>query len=224
MAAIKSIILFDRYSVPVAMNRAVVDTDIQLHEYHEADGRRVCRKTLCSGCGAELTAENIVKGYEADGDRAVLLGKEELRTLKDDAENRIDILYSTSPDQVSPVYFNTSYIAVPDAGGETVFELLRLTLSEDRIVLIGRAVTSGMDSYVAVSPAEDGLIISKLYLDSELLHPKKPYKKPPVTLGDLIPVKRLLGDMYDAFDMSACENDYQKRLRELIAAKTGETT
>lgn len=219
--AIKSVIIIGGFSVPVAMSRAAADTDIQLHEYHGADGCRTCRKTLCSGCGAELTAEDIVKGYEYDG-RFLPLSKDELKKLKDNAENRIDIHYTTSSEQLPPVYTGTSYIALPQAGGEKDFELLRLALSEERLVLIGRAVTGGTDSCVSVSPREDGLVVSKLYLEDELFRPKKPYVKPPVTPVALAPVKDLLRGMFGAFDVSGYENAYQKRLRALITAKIGD--
>lgn len=218
---IKSVILIGGFSVPVALSRAAVDTDIQLHEYHGEDGCRTCRKTLCSGCGAELTAEDIVKGYEYDG-RFLPLLKDDLKKLKDGAENRIDILYSTSPEQLPPVFIGTSYIALPQAGCEKDFELLRLALSEERLVLIGRSITGGTDSYVSVSPSENGLVVSKLYLEDELFRPKKPYAKPPVTPDALAPVRDLLRGMFGAFDVSGYENEYQKRLRALIAAKIGE--
>jgi DNA end-binding protein Ku len=219
MPAIKTAILFGRYSVPVSLSRATVDTDLQLHEYHSKDMSRTGRRTVCSGCGAELTAEDIVKGFEYGEQRVVLLTKDDIRGLKTDSENCIDILFSVSPDQIPPLYLSASYLASPGSGGEKDFEALRLALLEEKKILVGRSISGGLDSYAAVIPQEDGLLVSKLYLENEISRPGKPYKKPAVPQSELVPLKNLLGEIYSPFDLSAYENGYQNKLRDLIASK-----
>jgi DNA end-binding protein Ku len=218
----KTVILFDQYTIPVSMNRATVDTDIVLHEYHNDDRSRTCRKTLCAGCGRELAGEDIVKGYEYDERGLVLLRKEELKQIKTDSDNYILILYSTSLSQISPVYFSSSYVAVPEQGSEKTFELLRLSLLEMHKILIGKVQQGGVDSLAAVLPSFDGLLILKLYLENEISKTIKPYKKPPVMQSELDAVKSILQDMSSDFDLSVYENEYQSNLRSLIAAKIAE--
>ncbi len=219
MPNIKTVILFDQYSVSISMTKATIDTDLQLHEYHLEDWSRTCRKTLCAGCGKELTAEDIVKGFEYEDNCLVLLKKEDFKQIKAGTENHIHILYSTSLEQVLPVYFSNAYFASPEAGSEKIFEIIRLSLVEEQKILIGKALLSGFDSLVALIPTEEGLVISKLYLENEITKAKKPYKKQPVSLGERDPVKSLLQEMYSPFDVSVYENAYQNNLRKLIFSK-----
>lgn len=222
MAAIKTVILLGQYSIPISMRKATVETDIQLHEYHAKDRGRTCRKTLCAGCGKELSAGDIVKGFEYDAHCLVLLEKDELRQLRSDAENAIDILYSTSPELIPPYYYSQSYFAQPEPGGEKVFELIRSSLSEEQRILVGKAVTGGFDSCVAVGAAEDGLIVTRLYLDNEICRADKTHPRPPVSRGEREDVRELLNAIHSPFDLSAFSNDYQSNLRRLITSKTAE--
>ena len=219
MAGIKTVLLFDRYSVPVSMQRATVDTDVQLHEYHGEDRSRTSRKTVCSGCGRELSGDDIVKGYAYGDSSLVLLTRDDLKSLKTDSENYLLALYTTALSQISPVYFNASYIAVPQQGAEKPFELLRLSLYETQRILICKTVQGGVDALAAVLPAADGLLVIKLHPDNALVSSTKPYKKPPTMPGELDTVKSALRDMTADFDLSVYENEYQDRLRGLLSAK-----
>ena len=184
-----------------------------------ADMSRTCRKTFCAGCGRELGGDDIVKGYEADEGPPVLLTKDDFKQIRTDSENYIMILYSTALSQISPVYFSTSYMVLPGGGSENIFELLRQSLTETQKILVGRAVQGGIDALAAILPAYDGLLMIRLFLESELNRSVRSYARPPVLRSALDEVKSRLLDMTADFDLSVYENEYQSNLRSLIAAK-----
>jgi DNA end-binding protein Ku len=219
MPAIKTTILFDRFSIPVSMYKATVDTDLPLHEYHIGDMRRVSRKAICSGCGIDLTAEDVSKGFETDGDVPVLLTKAEIRQLKLESDNTVTVLYSTSPEMISPVYIDASYMAAPVPGNEGIFEAFRTALTVMKKAAIGKAILGGYDSPAAILPAEERLLIVKLRFENDIAHFDKAPERQPAPKLEKEELAHLLLDMDAPFDLSSFENDYQNNLRRLITTK-----
>ncbi|HCM11670.1 MAG TPA: Ku protein, partial [Lachnospiraceae bacterium] len=79
-------------------------------------------------CGKEITAGDIVKGFEYDKDKYVVITEEEIEKIKTEKEKSIQILHFAQLNQISPVYYDKTYQAAPEAGGEKAFELLRSAL------------------------------------------------------------------------------------------------
>lgn len=219
MISRKSVITFGMVAIPIAMYMATRDNDIHFNQLHAEDKSRIRYKKTCAHCGKEITAKEIVKGYEYDKDKYVVVTDEEIEKIKTEKEKSIQILHFAQLNQISPVYYDKTYQAAPEAGGEKAFELLRLALMEEQKIAIGKTVMGAKDTLMAIIPREDGILISTMFFADEIKEIQKQYTKPQVAEEELKMAKLLINSMDTPFDPSKYKDEYQVKLRELIEAK-----
>ena len=121
--------------------------------------------------------------------------------------------------QISPVYYEKTYQAVPEPGGEKAFELLRSALMAEQKIAIGKTVMGTKDTLMAIIPREEGILISTMFFADEVKEIQKQYTKPEVSKQELDMAKLLINSMDTPFDPSKYKDEYQVKLRELIEAK-----
>jgi transcriptional regulator NrdR family protein len=105
----KSVITFGMVAIPIAMYTATRDNDIHFNQLHAEDKSRIRYKKTCAHCGKEITAKEIVKGYEYDKDKYVVVTDEEIEKIKTEKEKSIQILHFAQLNQISPVYYDKTY-------------------------------------------------------------------------------------------------------------------
>ncbi|WP_312369521.1 non-homologous end joining protein Ku, partial [Lachnoclostridium sp.] len=121
--------------------------------------------------------------------------------------------------QISPVYYEKTYQAVPEAGGEKAFELLRSALMAEQKIAIGKTVMGTKDTLMAIIPREDGILISTMFYGDDIKALQKQYTKPDVNEQEFNMAKLLINSMDTPFDPSKYKDEYQERLRGLIETK-----
>ncbi len=219
MISKKSVITFGMVAIPIAMFTATQDNDIHFNQLHKDDNSRIRYKKTCSHCGKEIKAEDIVKGYEYDDDKYVVVTDEEIEKIKTEKEKSIQILHFARLNQISPVYYDKTYQAAPEAGGEKAFELLRSALMAEQKIAIGKTVMGTKDTLMAIIPREDGILISTMFYADEVKALQRQYNKPEISEQELSMAKLLINSMDTPFDPAMYKDEYQARLRQLIEAK-----
>lgn len=215
----RSVISFGLVAIPVSMYTATQDNDIHFNQLHKEDQSRVRYKKTCGHCGKELTSDDIIKGYEYDKDRYVVITNEEIEKIKTEKEKSIQILHFAELDQISPVYYDKTYQAIPEAGGEKAFELLRVALMREKKIAIGKTVMGTKDRLMAIIPREDGILISTMFYQDDIKELQKPYDTPEVNEQELKMAQVLINSMDTPFDPSQYKDEYQSKLKELIESK-----
>ncbi len=215
----KSVISFGLVAIPVAMYTSVQDSDIHFNQLHNEDQSRVRYKKTCAHCGKELKGEDIVKGFEYDKDRYVIVTDEEIERIKTEKEKSIQILHFAQLNQISPVYYDKTYQAIPEPGGEKAFELLRAALMAEQKVAIGRTVLGTKDTLMAIIPREDGVLISTMFYEDDIRQLQKSYNKPEIAEQELTMAKMLINSMDSPFQPEKYRDEYQVKLRKLVEDK-----
>jgi len=206
-------------AIPVAMYTATQDNDIHFNQLHKEDNSRIRYKKTCAHCGKELKPEDIVRGYEYDDDKYVVITDEEIENIKTEKEKSIQILHFAQLNQISPVYYNKTYQAIPEPGGEKAFELLRSALMAEQKIAIGKAVIGTKDTLMAIIPREDGIIIATMFYADEIKELQKTYTKPKVSEQESKMARLLINSMDTPFDPAMYKDEYQEKLRMLIESK-----
>lgn len=219
MISRKSVITFGMVAIPIAMYTTTQDNDIHFNQLHKEDNSRVRYKKTCAHCGKEITAKDIVKGFEYDEDKYVVVTDDEIEKIKTEKEKSIQILHFAQLNQISPVYYDKTYQAAPEAGGEKAFELLRSSLMAEQKIAIGKTVMGTNDTLMAIIPREDGILISTMFYADDIKGLQKQYTKPEVSEQELNMAKTLINSMDTPFDPEKYKDEYQTRLRELIETK-----
>ncbi|MPM47907.1 Non-homologous end joining protein Ku [bioreactor metagenome] len=219
MIARKSVITFGMVAIPIALYTATGDNDIHFNQLHKEDSGRIRYKKTCAHCGKELDAKDIVKGFEYDEDKYVVITDEEIEKIKTEKEKSIQILHFAQLNQISPVYYDKTYQAAPEVGGEKAFELLRSALMAEQKIAIGKTVMGTKDTLMAIIPREEGILISTMFYADDIKELQKQYTKPEISEQELNMAKILINSMDTPFDPSKYKDEYQERLKSLVETK-----
>lgn len=218
-AAHKTVISFGLVAIPVALYTAVADNDIHFNQLHKEDNERIRYKKTCGHCGKEIAPGDIVKGYEYEKGRYVIITDEEIEKIKTEKEKSVQILHFARLKEISPVYYDRSYQLMPEPGGEKAFELLRAALMDEQKIAIGRTVIGTRDTLMAIVPREEGMLVFTMFYEDDIKELAKPYPKPQVSEDELKLAKTLINSMDTPFNPANYRDEYQAKLRELIEAK-----
>lgn len=215
----RTVISFGLVAIPISMYTAVRDNDIHFNQLHKEDHERIRYKKTCAHCGKEIKSEDIVKGFEYDKDKYVIITEEEIEKIKTEKEKSIQILHFAQLNQISPVYYDRTYQVFPEPGGEKAFELLRSALINEQKIAIGKTVIGTSDTLMAIIPREDGMLISTMFYEDEIKELPKSYNKPQVAQQELSMAKTLINTMDTPFNPSEYSDEYQQKLKKLIEDK-----
>ena len=197
---------------------------ISFHQIHEPSGKRVRYQKIVPGIGAVDTDE-IVKGYEVEKGKYVLLSESELDDIKLDAKKTIDLVQFVDQDDIPPIYFDRPYFVGPDEDndeGNEAYVVLREALSKTGKIGLGQMIVRGKGQVVALKPCGEGLLMESLrYADeirkADAFFAQVPDIDPEKELVDL--AEELIGRKSAKFDPSAFTDGYTAAVRELIDAR-----
>ena len=215
----RTVISFGLVAIPISMYTAVQDNDIHFNQLHKEDNARIRYKKVCGHCNKEVKQEDIIKGFEYDKDHFVTVTEEEIEKIKTEKEKSIQILHFANLNQISPIYYNKTYHALPDTGGDKAFELLRLALMEQEKIAIGKMVMGSNETLLAIIPREDGILIQTMNYEEEIKEIPKSYTKQDISEQELTMAKTLINSMDTPFDPQVYHDEYQLKLKKLLEDK-----
>ena len=215
----KGAISFGLVHIPISLYTATQDNDISFNQLHKDDHSRVRYKKVCGHCGKEVTTKDIIKGFEYENDQYVIMTDDDFEKIKTEKDKTIQILHFANLNQISPIYYDKTYHAVPEMGGEKAFELLRSAMMSEQKIAIGKTVMGTQETLLAIIPREDGILIEKMFYQDEIKDLPKTYTKTEVNEAEFNMAKTLIASMDKPFDPALYKDEYQDRLKEVIGQK-----
>lgn len=215
----KGAISFGLVYIPVALYTATQDNDISFNQLHREDNQRIRYKKVCGHCGKEVSSKDIVKGFEYDKDRYVVMTDEDFEKIKTEKDRSIQILHFTDISTIAPIYYDKTYHAAPDVGGDKAFELLRTAMLQENKIAIAKTVMGNKETLLAILPTTDGILIETMFYQDEIKELAKVPSKPPISDAELSMAKMLIDSMDKPFDPALYHDEYQERLRNVIEQK-----
>jgi DNA end-binding protein Ku len=213
-------------NVPVKVYPMTRDLSVHFHLLHRKDGQPLKYERVCTRDGMVVPWEETVKGYEVRRNEFIVLEKEELRAALPESDSRIRIDRFVHYLSLDPVYFDNSFILVPD-GTPEAYSLLHTVCQELGEAGIGR-FTMRTKEYPGVIHAYRGaLILTTLRYAGEVLDPLsfeelKALSTPAGKQLDL--AKRIITDLTGDLDITEYHDTYRERVLALIEKKrAGET-
>jgi DNA end-binding protein Ku len=212
-------------SIPVEVIPATRSSSrISFNQIHAPSGKRIRYEKVVPGLGP-IEAEDIVKGYEVEKGKYVLLTDEEIGGVKLEAKKSIDLVQFVDEAAIDPAFFEAPFFVLPkedDEDAEEAYVVLREALKKTGKVALGQIVVRGQGSIVAVKPHGKGLMMETLRYADEVRKGDDvfggiPAKKADAELIDLAEdlIKKKSGD----FQPEKFKDTYTVALRELIEAK-----
>ena len=217
----KGAISFGLVSIPVRVFPATEEKSLRFNQLHDADGGRIKMKRTCSSCGEEVAFENIVKGYETEKDRYVLLTDEDFDAIPVESSRAIDIVQFVDLDEIDPIFFKKSYYLVPDETGVKAYGLLRQALSEDGKVGIAKVSFRDKEHLAALRFRDKAFVLETMYWPDEIRLPEfeELDKKTTIRPQEVQMARSLIDNLTEGWDPSAFRDDYREALMRIVSAK-----
>jgi DNA end-binding protein Ku len=222
MAAIwKGSLTFGLVNIPVELKTAVRADHISFRLLHKDDLSPVKYERVCQADGETVPWNEIVKGYEYDKGKFVVLTDEDFKAAALEHSKTIDILDFVKEDEIDPRYFETPYYLVPAKGGEKPYALLREAIRRTGSVGIGKIIIRQSQHLAGVKVVGDALVLEIMRFSNELLDAKEfnfPDREA-VRPQELQMAEQLVANLAEPFDPSRYTDDYRANLMKVIKAK-----
>lgn len=205
--------------IPVGLYKTTVDNDIHFNQLEKESKARIKYKKYCSHCGKEVKAEDIIRGYEYEKDKYVVMTDDELERIKTKKDKTIHILQFAKMSEVNMIYYEQDYYAIPETGAEKAFELLRQSLLLEKKVAIAKTVMGTNEKLLVLYPLKDGMIVKTLFYNDEIVAVPKQVPKMKLSEQELEMARMLIQNMTQPFDAESYRDEYQARLRDAIMKK-----
>ena len=121
MAKIKSAIQFGLVYIPVTLHSCTKNADIGFNLLYKKTGQRIKYKKTCENCPAKISPQDIVKGYQYERDKYVILTPEELLKLKTKRDESIEILQFSALEEIDPILYEDSFYVEPSGAKNAYF-------------------------------------------------------------------------------------------------------
>lgn len=216
---IRSAISFGLVYIPVELYTATQDNDIHFNQLVKDNNERVRYKKTCKSCKKELNSSDIVKGFQYEKDKYVVITDEDFNKIKTEKDRSIRILQFTDLSQIPAVYYNKAYQANSQKGGEKAFELLRQAMLRQNKVAVGKTVLGNSETMLALIPTPNGMLLQTLFYYDEVKQPTNVAAPPQVDKQELDMAEQLVTSMDKPFEPKQYHDEYQQRLQQLIESK-----
>lgn len=205
--------------IPICMYKTTTDNDIHFNQLDKESKARIRYKKYCSHCNKEVTSTDIIKGYEYEKDKYVIMTEEEMEKIKNTRDKTIHIIQFAKLSEIDQLYYEKNYYGIPDTGAEKAFELLRQSLLAQKKVAIAKTVIGTRENLIVLYPTKDGMIVKTLFYNDEIVETPKQIPKMKLDENELNMAKMLIDNMTKPFDANNFKDEYQLRLREAIMKK-----
>ena len=216
----KGALTFGLVNVPVKVYSATEDHDVPLHQVHNKDGGRIRYQRICEIDGEVVPFADIDKAYD-DGERTVVLTKEDIDSLPAEKSREIDVVEFVPSEQVDLLTLDRAYYLEPDSASPKAYVLLRKTLEQTDRTAIVRFSLRQKTRLAALRVRGDVLVLQTLLWADEVREAAFPALDEPVRISakELELSASLVESFAADFDPTEFSDEYQDELRTLIEAK-----
>ena len=217
----KGAISFGLVNIPIALYPATRTEELKFRLLRTKDLSPVNYKRVAEADGKEVPWDQIVKGYEYEKGKFVVLKDEDFQRVDIEATQTVDIIHFVKLDEVNPVFFRKPYYMEPQKGGDKAYVLLREALRASGRIAIAKVVIKTRQHLAAVKPQEKGLMLELMHFTTELLDVDE-FKLPEtkdVGKKELQMARALIDSMSSAWKPENYADDYRKALEKVIGEK-----
>jgi DNA end-binding protein Ku len=217
----KGAISFGLVTIPVAVYPATEEKTLRFNQLHDEDGGRIRYKRVCEKDGEEVPFEHIVKGFEIEKDRYVILTDEDFDAVPVESSRAIDIQQFVDLDEIDPVMFKKSYYLIPDETGAKAYALLREAMSEDGRVGIAKVSFRDKEHLAALRFKDDAFVLETMYWPDEIREADfgGADVRAKVRGQELEMARQLIESLTADWNPEEFSDDYREQLQKIVEAK-----
>jgi len=217
----KGSISFGLVNIPIALYPATRKEDLRFRLLRAKDLSPVNYKRVAEKDGKEVPWEQIVKGYEYEKGKYVVLKDEDFQRVDLEATQTVDIQDFVEQEEIDPVFFYKPYYLEPQKGGDKAYVLLRETLGKTGKVGIAKVVIKTRQYLAGVKAENSVLVLELMHFAEELADPDKLHVPKKIEPGkrEVDMATALVNSMSSKWDPKKYRDDYRDALMEVIEEK-----
>ena len=195
---------------------------LSFNQLHAECQTRIQQKRWCPHCEREVPNTELVKGYEFEKGRYVVVSEEDIQKVRVESTRVIDLVQFTDDTSIDPIYVDRAYYLAPDGTmGADAFAVMREGMAGK--AGIGKVALYGREYLVAVKPQKKGLVMYTLHHDAEIRAIDQidelnsvPSKVKP---EEMKLAKQVIATFEGELNLKDYRDEYKEGLRAIIDAK-----
>jgi DNA end-binding protein Ku len=217
----KGSISFGLVNIPIALYPATRKEELTFRLLRRTDLSPVNYKRVAEKDGKEVPWDDIVKGYEYEKGKYVVLKDEDFQRVDLEATQTVDIQDFVHQEEIDPMFFYKPYYLEPQKGGDKAYALLREALKDANKVGIAKVVIKTRQYLAGVKPEDGALMLELMHFADELADPGKLHLPTKVEVGkrEMTMAKSLVDSMSSKWQPEKYKDDYREALMEVIEEK-----
>jgi DNA end-binding protein Ku len=217
----KGSISFGLVNIPIALYPATRREELKFRLLRKSDLSPVNYKRVAEKDGKEVPWDQIVKGYEYEKGRYVVLKDEDFERVDLEATQTVDIQDFVDQEEIDPMFFYKPYYLEPQKGGDKAYALLRDALKDSNKVGIAKVVIKTRQYLAGVKPEDGALVLELMHFADELADPQKLHVPKRLEIGkrEMTMAKSLIDSMSSKWEPQKYKDDYREALIEVIEEK-----
>lgn len=216
----KGHLTFGLVSFPVRLFTAARSESISFNQLHKEDNSRIKQVIYCQAEDKPIPRSEIVKGYEYEKGKYVVIEDEEIRKVAPKTAKVMEIQEFVKADDVDPVFMESSYYLAPDEGGEKPYALLFEALRQTKFFGIAKIAMHNREHVVILRPGDKGMVLHTMYYADEVRRSEE-FRTDASNLKDkeLALAKMLVESLAGEFEPEKYHDTYRDNLKAMIDAK-----
>jgi DNA end-binding protein Ku len=217
----KGSISFGLVNIPIALYPATRKEELTFRLLRGSDLSPVNYKRVAEKDGKEVPWEQIVKGYEYEKGKYVVLKDEDFQRVDLEATQTVDIQDFVDLEEIDPIFFYKPYYLEPQKGGDKAYVLLRNSLQKSKKVGIAKVVIKTRQYLAGVKPEDGALVLELMHFADELADASKLHipKKVEVGRREMKMATQLIDSMSSKWNPEKYHDEYREALMEVIEKK-----
>jgi len=217
----KGSISFGLVNIPIALYPATRREELKFRLLRKSDLSPVNYKRVAEKDGKEVSWDEIVKGYEYEKGKYVVLKDEDFERVDLEATQTVDIQDFVDQEEIDPMFFYKPYYLEPQKGGDKAYALLRDALKNSKKVGIAKVVIKTRQYLAGVKPEDGALVLELMHFADELADTEKLHLPKKVEVGkrEMTMAKSLIDSMASKWNPEKYHDDYREALMEVIEEK-----
>lgn len=216
----KGYLTFGLLSLPVKLYSAARSDTVSFNQLHKDDHSRVKQVLYCQVEDKPIQRSEIVKGYEYEKDRYVVIDEEDIKKVAPKTAKTMEVLEFVKSAEVDPIYFESSYYLAPDEAGEKPYALLFEALHKSGCVGVAKIAMHNREHIVILRPGAHGILLHTMYYKNEIRQVEEfRTDRSVVKDKELELAMTLIQSLEAPFEPGKYKDEYRENLLALIDAK-----
>lgn len=218
----KGAISFGLVSIPIKLYAATEDHTTHFRQLHKDCKSPIRYEKVCPVCNRSVSDDEIVRGYEYEPGKFVIVSDEDLERIPEESVKSIDIIDFTDIKQIDPIYYDKTYYIAPEDIGAKAYILLRDSMKKTNTVAIARVVIRSKQDLACLRVYDDNyMVMETMFFPDEI---RKTSELPPIRQvspheNEVKMSQQLIDTLTSDFKPEKYDDTYRKALLEIIESK-----